>query len=145
LTISQKTLYLLWLKQGKYKYLNKANIKKVLLSILFIIAALIFYSSAIWSEKFIKKLKLWIVVVFFTGFLCDLTGTSIMSIKATKTNLNIHTICGFSALVIMFLHLLWAILALKRRGKAQELFSRFSVYAWAVWLAAFITGIPKRL
>ena len=68
-----------------------------------------------------------------------------MSIKATKTNLNIHTVCGFAALIIMFLHLIWAILALIKRGKAQELFSRFSVYAWAVWLVAFITGIPKRL
>lgn len=108
-------------------------------------AALIFYSSAIWSERFVKKLKLWMVVVFLTGFLCDLTGTSIMSIKAAKINLNIHFICGFSALVIMFLHLIWAILALIKRGKAQELFSRFSVYAWAIWLLAFITGIPKRL
>ena len=117
----------------------------MLLSILFIMAALIFYSSAIWSERFVKKLKLWMVVVFLTGFLCDLTGTSIMSIKAAKINLNIHSICGFSALVIMFLHLIWAILALIKGGKAQELFSRFSVYAWAVWLVAFITGIPKRL
>jgi uncharacterized repeat protein (TIGR03987 family) len=108
-------------------------------------AALIFYSSAIWSERFVKKLKLWMVIVFLTGFLCDLTGTSIMSIKTAKINLNIHSICGFSALVIMFLHLIWAILALIKGGKAQELFSRFSVYAWAVWLVAFITGIPKRL
>lgn len=84
------------------------------------------------------------VIVFITGFLCDLSGTTMMYIKAGKIILNVHGGSGLAALLIMFLHLIWAILALKKRGKALELFSRFSVYAWGIWLIAFITGIPKR-
>jgi len=116
----------------------------LLFATLLIILALFSYSTAIWSERFVKKLKVWMVVVFLTGFLCDLTGTSIMYIETGKIYFNIHGVSGMTALLIMFLHLIWAILALKRGGKAQELFSRFSVYAWAVWLVAFISGIPKR-
>ncbi len=116
----------------------------MLIAVTLITAALFSYSTAIWSEKFVKKLKLWMVVVFISGFLCDLSGTSMMYIEAGKINFNIHGLSGMTALVIMFLHLVWAILALKKRGKAQELYSRFSVYAWGVWLIAFITGIPKK-
>ncbi|MDH4223148.1 MAG: HsmA family protein [candidate division Zixibacteria bacterium] len=116
----------------------------MLFAALLIVAALVLYSTAIWSEKFVKKLKQWMLVLFISGFLCDLTGTSMMYIKARKIILNIHGGAGLAALVIMFLHLVWAILALKKGGKAQELFSRFSVYAWGVWLIAFFTGIPKR-
>ncbi len=106
-------------------------------------AALTLYSIAIWSEKFVKKLEPWMVIVFITAFVCDFSGTSIMWFISTSNTLNIHAICGYSGLVIMLLHLLWAIVALKRRGRAQALFSRYSVYAWATWMAAFITGVPK--
>jgi uncharacterized repeat protein (TIGR03987 family) len=116
----------------------------LLFAALLIFTAFLLYSTAIWSERFIKRLKLWMVIVFITGFLCDLTGTTMMYIKAGKIIFNIHGGSGLAALLIMFLHLIWAILALKKRGKAQELFSRFSVYAWGVWLMAFLTGIPKR-
>ena len=116
----------------------------MLFAVILIMAALLLYSTAIWSEKFVKKLKLWMVVIFITGFLCDLTGTTMMYISAGKIIFNIHGGAGLAALLIMFLHLIWAILALSKRGKAQELFSRYSVYAWGVWLIAFISGIPKR-
>ncbi len=112
-------------------------------AVVFIIAALTLYSIAIWSEKIIKSLGLWMVLVFTTGFLCDLTGTTIMWLNANSDTINTHGACGYAALIIMLLHLIWAILALWRRGRSEKLFHRFSVYAWGVWLVAFYTGIPK--
>lgn len=112
-------------------------------ALIFIVVALILYSTAIWSEKIVKSLKLWMVLVFSTGFLCDLTGTTVMWLNATSDTLNIHSACGCAALIIMLLHLIWAIIAFRQRGEAEKLFHRFSVYAWIIWLIAFYTGIPK--
>ncbi len=116
----------------------------MLISIIFIIVALILYTLAIWSERIKKKLKPWMVYVFSSGFFCDLIGTSIMFFKAEhKFPYNIHTFCGYAALLIMFLHLIWALLAILKHGKCEEYFTRFSRMAWLIWLLAFLTGIPR--
>lgn len=113
-------------------------------SICFISLALLGYSTAIWSEKFAKRLKTWMIAVFALAFSCDLVGTSIMFyLSPTKFSFAAHSLCGYGALFIMSLHLIWAIVSLKARGKSEIYFHRFSIYAWIVWLAAFITGIPK--
>jgi len=113
-------------------------------AVVFIVSALVLYSTAIWSERIANGLKLWMVSIFTLGFLCDLVGTTIMRLKAAKIVLNAHSICGYSALIIMFLHLIWTILAIIKHGRSEELFSRFSIYAWTIWLIAFLTGIPKK-
>lgn len=112
-------------------------------AVTFIMLALILYSTAIWSERLKKGLRLWMVIVFLSGFLCDLTGTTLMRVIAGKTVLNTHAISGYTALIIMLLHLIWAILAITKRGRAQALFTRFSIYAWCIWMIAFILGVPK--
>lgn len=113
----------------------------MLTEVVLIIMALVLYSVAIWSEKLKKQgLLLWMVIVFGLGFACDLVGTSSMVIKARSLDLNFHGACGYAALVIMGLHFLWALIAIIKHGQAQKLFSRYSVYAWFVWLGAFISG-----
>ena len=112
-------------------------------SIIFISLALILYTVAIWSEKLKKELKPWMIGIFVIAFTCDLLGTGIMSILAGKHNFNLHILCGRSALVIMFLHLCWALIAFYKHGQCQKLFHRFSIYAWLIWLFAFFSGIPK--
>ena len=56
----------------------------VLVGIIFINLALVFYTIAIWWEKFVGHIKVSMVVLFSLGFLSDLIGTSIMFIKATE-------------------------------------------------------------
>lgn len=113
------------------------------LGLICIIAAGIFYTTAIWAERLAKKLMRWMVLLLGTGFLCDLIGTNAMRLATKAHMLNFHTVGGYSALVIMGLHLVWAIFAIYEYKKAQELFRRFSLYAWVLWLAAFLTGVPK--
>jgi len=116
----------------------------LLTAIVFIILALILYSLSIWSERLSRKLKLWMVIVFSSAFTCDLTGTSMMFFRATeKFQANIHSCCGYAALIIMGLHLVWGIYSLRSRGRAEIYFHRFSIFAWMIWLAAFISGVPK--
>jgi uncharacterized repeat protein (TIGR03987 family) len=116
----------------------------ITVAVIFIISALVCYTTAIWSERFAGKLKPWMVRVFTTGFACDIIGTSIMFVSAShRFAFNPHTILGYVALLIMFLHLIWARRAISRGGQSQIYFTRFSWVAWLGWLAAFVTGIPR--
>lgn len=112
-------------------------------SICFISLALILYSLSIWSERIKHQLHKWMIITFIIGFGCDLIGTSIMGWHAHGLKLNFHTICGYLALIIMGLHLAWAIRAFKNKGNCAQLFNHFSIYAWFVWLLALFSGIPK--
>lgn len=112
-------------------------------AIIFISAALFLYTPSIWSERIKKHLLFWMVAVFIAAFSCDLIGTSMMFFQAEdKFQPNAHTICGYSALLIMGLHLLWALAATKHQGLYEIYFHRFSIVAWFIWLAAFFSGIP---
>jgi hypothetical protein len=69
------------------------------LAITFISLALGLYSLAILSERFSKKLKLWMIIAFITAFSCDLVGTSLMFFRAVnKFQLSFHSSCGYAAL-----------------------------------------------
>ena len=109
----------------------------------FIVTALVLYTTAIWSERFSHRLMPWMVVVFSCGLACDLTGTTMMALVAKSHSLHVHTVAGYAALLIMLIHLLWAIKALKNK-KYEQLFTRFSVFAWGVWLVAFLSGAILR-
>jgi len=113
----------------------------MIIGIIFISLALVFYTTAIWSERYVKQLKKWMLVVFSAGFLSDLIGTSIMFFNATERfSLSIHTFSGYSALLIMLLHLIWAFLAINKIGNYEKYFTKFSIIAWVIWLIAFTSG-----
>lgn len=114
------------------------------ISVACMVAALILYTLAVWSEWAAKKLTPWMVSAFLAGFTSDLLGTSYMIARAIpKSSISVHAFFGCAALLIMFLHALWALFALAERGRAEEYFTRFSRFAWALWVVAFVTGIPK--
>ena len=113
-----------------------------------IIAALLFYSIAVWSEKFGSRLKWWHLFFFYLGFIADTTGTSYMAKLANGFHLKPHTLTGLSALIIMFVHTLWATWVLLRQNeKALITFHKYSIAAWLIWLIPFVSGmvmsIPK--
>jgi len=113
-------------------------------AIVFISLALLLYSLSIWSEKIKKGLKPWMVKFFISAFTCDLIGTSLMFCQsAVKFQLNTHSSWGYAALIIMGLHLSWALIALKYHGRAEKYFHRFSLLAWFIWLIAFGSGVPR--
>lgn len=113
----------------------------MLIGIIFITLALIFYTTAIWSERYVKQLKKWMLVVFSAGFISDLIGTSIMFFNATdRFSISVHTVSGYSALLIMLLHLIWAFLAINKIGNYEKYFTKFSLIAWLIWILAFGSG-----
>lgn len=109
-----------------------------------IFTALTGYTLAIWSERIKKHLQAWMVKLFIFAFLCDILGTSLMFSMATKKfDLSWHSFCGYFALGVMGLHLIWALISLSRHGRSEYYFHRFSIFAWLGWLAAFISGLPR--
>jgi len=63
-------------------------------------------------------------------------------VHSQKIACNTHSLCGFTALFIMVIHLYWAIMSFKNKGEMEKTFHRFSPYAWLVWIFTFSTGIP---
>lgn len=113
-------------------------------AIVTISSALICYSIGVWGERLQKLLKGWHVLFFLFGFIFDITGTSLMTHIAIVTGKHneVHAITGIIAVVLMFIHVLWALWTyFKGSEKAKEHFNRFSIVVWCVWLIPYFVGM----
>ena len=114
---------------------------QLIISTILITLALVFYSIGVWSERLAGRLKGWHLVFFWGGLVFDTTGTGIMFEIAGGLGFDIHGITGVIAIVLMFIHAIWASVVLVRKGeKAITSFHRFSVIVWAIWLIPYFTG-----
>ncbi|MBW7931572.1 MAG: TIGR03987 family protein [Gammaproteobacteria bacterium] len=117
------------------------------LSVIFIVAALLLYTLAVWAERLAGRLRAWHLIVFWLGLLADGTGTWLMVLIARATNQPpglvsaVHAITGALALLLMLSHCSWATVVLWQRDEvALRNFHRFSTLAWSVWLVPFFIG-----
>jgi uncharacterized repeat protein (TIGR03987 family) len=111
------------------------------LAVILICAALVLYTTAIFSERIKGKLERWMLVMFFHGFIADIVGTFLMAyFRSCGRSLSLHIFFGILALVIMATHLFWACRVFEGSESSQKLFHKHSWKAWLVWMAAFITG-----
>lgn len=115
----------------------------LIIAIIFIILALVFYTIGVFGEKKKGELTLFHTVLFWLGFVCDTVGTNIMSnIAGGGFSFNIHSITGLLALLLMGLHAIWAtIIIIKKDNKAKRIFHKFSIFVWIIWLVPYILGI----
>ncbi len=114
------------------------------LPIIFISIAAVFYTVVIFSEKIKGRLELWMILLFLFAFIFDALGTLQMAAISTNflqdaTFLILHSLLGVAVLIIMLVHLLIAVLVFVFE-EYQYYFSMFSVYAWLLWMVAFLTG-----
>lgn len=112
-------------------------------AIIFINLALVLYTVGVWAEKLQKRLKVWHVVVFWGGLICDTIGTGAMgSIAGGMFQFNFHGVTGVTAILLMLLHATWAtIVMVKNDEKMKVKFHKFSIVVWAIWLIPMISGI----
>lgn len=123
---------------------NQVDIHYLTAAICVITSALIFYSIGVWGERLQRKLKLWHVLFFLLGLLADTVGTGLMEHIARLTNLHdeVHTVTGVTAILLMFVHAMWAIWTYTKGSlKAKEHFNRFSIVVWIIWLIPYCLGI----
>lgn len=109
-------------------------------TILFTIA-LVLYTIAIWSERLSQQLKPWHVVVFFLGVVADVLATWITVKFVGAIVFTPHAIFGFSSLLLMSLHFIWALIVLvKKQPSRLNLFHKFGLFVWSLWIISYLTG-----
>lgn len=121
---------------------------KLIMAIIAITLALVFYTIGVFSERKAKVLKKSHVIIFFLGLICDTTGTFLMSQIAksgvsqiSSTTQMIHGVTGTIAILLMLFHALWAAWVLYKDDKEKQIvFHKFSIFVWCVWLIPYIIG-----
>src|SRR5512139_2879314 len=114
---------------------------QMLASVILITLALVFYTIGVWSERLAGRLKAWHLVFFWAGFACDTLGTGIMMEMSGADIFNVHGLTGVLAILLMFIHAVWASVVLARRNeKAIVNFHKFSVVVWLIWLIPYLNG-----
>ena len=100
--------------------------------------ALVFYTIGVWGERIQGSLKLWHLVFFWLGFICDTWGTGMMFEMAGGMTFDVHGLTGLLAIVLMFIHALWATIVLIRKDEHWiKNFHKFSVVVWLIWLVPY--------
>jgi uncharacterized repeat protein (TIGR03987 family) len=115
---------------------------QLILAVVTIVSALVFYTIGVWSEKFAGRLKPWHLLLFWIGFVFDTTGTTLMVTMAGKMDFDVHGITGVLAIILMLSHAVWAtIVLITRKQKLIQNFHKFSLFVWLIWLIPFFTGM----
>lgn len=103
-------------------------------------AALLFYTVGVWAERFQGRLKLWHLVLFVFGLVFDTWGTGMMFDYVGGMTFDVHGISGLLAIILMFVHALWAAVVLFRKNEDMiSKFHRFSILVWVVWLIPYFS------
>jgi uncharacterized repeat protein (TIGR03987 family) len=108
------------------------------ISTIVITLALVFYSIGVWSERFAGRLLPWHLAFFWLGFIFDTWGTGMMIEMAGGLTSDLHGLTGLTAIVLMFIHAVWATLVMIRKD-VQWIYSfhKFSVAVWGIWLIPY--------
>ena len=137
-------MYLGALNEG-YFYCEGRNVQMELtFGMVFITAALISYTIAVWGEQITKELKPSFVVLFCVGVFCDTTGTLLMTLIDSSPlgfyETLFHIITGASAILLMLIHAIWAIKVLTKKDEISAArFHRFSKFVWLFWLIPYLS------
>jgi uncharacterized repeat protein (TIGR03987 family) len=123
--------------------------KLLILAIIAISLALVFYTSGVWAERKSSTLKKWHVVTFWIGLTCDTTGTLLMeritksgTVHISDLSAAIHGVSGLTAIVLMIFHAVWATRVLiKDDEQKKQAFHRFSLIVWLIWLIPYFVGM----
>ena len=126
------------------------------LAIVLISLAMAFYTLGVWAERRSGQLHWWHVAAFASGLAADIGGTTVMSMIANSGGptgveqnpalTQIMAFTGFLALILMALHLAWAVVVMLRdRIDEKRFFHRFSILVWAIWLVPYFTGMAAAM
>ena len=109
-------------------------------AIIIINLALLFYSIGVWSERIQGRLKVWHTVLFWFGLVCDTWGTGLMFEFVGGMSYDIHGFSGVLAIVLMFIHAIWATFVLVRKDERMIAnFHKFSIAVWFIWLIPYLS------
>jgi uncharacterized repeat protein (TIGR03987 family) len=100
----------------------------------------VFYTIGVWSERINGRLKLWHLVFFYLGLVCDTLGTGMMFSFVGGMSFDFHGMTGLLAIILMLVHAAWATLVLVRKDANWiTRFHTFSIVVWCVWLVPYLS------
>jgi hypothetical protein len=108
-----------------------------------VILALIFYSLFIRREYKTRLISSRLLLLLCLGLFFDVTATAFMIIGSLKSPFTLHGFIGYSALTVMLIDtvLMWRLrLRLGKNATIPVLLHKYSIYAYAWWVVAFISG-----
>jgi TIGR03987 family protein len=114
----------------------------LIIAIVFISVAGLFYTLAVLAEKSQNILKWWHVVAFWLGLVCDTIGTTAMREIAGRFYSDFHGLTGLVAILLMFIHTIWATWVLHSNNNHLKInFHKLSIFVWLIWLIPMISGV----
>lgn len=124
-------------------------------AVVVITLALVFYTIGVWAERVQRTLHWWHAAFFALGLAADTTGTLLMTGIAASRRADgvapgpLDTVMAFSgtaAILLMAVHLLWAVIVLLRgHDNEKHVFHRFSIAVWAIWLVPYAAGAASAM
>ena len=119
----------------------------LVVSIILISIALIFYTISILHEFIRKKLLPWHSIMFCIGFSFDMASTIIMyKLSGSKIKMGFHYIFGDIALFLMLINAIGSIIILNKKSKSLlTQFYKFSFFAWIIWVISYILGATMHM
>ena len=114
----------------------------LILAIISITLALVFYTIGVWSENKAGVLKKQHLYMFYLGLIFDTLGTTLMSKIAGEFSFNLHAITGMLAIVLMLIHAIWGTYVFNSNNEhLKEKFHKFSIIVWGIWLIPYFIGM----
>jgi uncharacterized repeat protein (TIGR03987 family) len=115
-------------------------------AVIMINVALLFYSIGVWSERIQGRLKIWHTAFFWLGLVCDTWGTGMMFNYVGGLSYDVHGISGLLAIILMFIHAIWATIVLVRKDEKMIVnFHKFSIFVWLVWLIPYSSPMMVKM
>lgn len=114
----------------------------IIVAVISITAALIFYSVAVWQNWLKKRLEPRHLVLLYLGLFCDVSATAMMKSSVTKVTYDLHTISGYTALALMVIVTIVGTYGLyQHNSRVLNSFHKFSLPIWFIWIASWLTGV----
>lgn len=114
------------------------NMGMVIFAAIIISLALVFYTIGVFAERRSGTLRPKHLAFFWTGFVFDTAGTTIMSMVAGETGgagSPLHAITGVLALSLMLFHAVWATVVVFAATSVRANFHRLSIGVWCSGLS----------
>jgi uncharacterized repeat protein (TIGR03987 family) len=121
---------------------ERAMTTVILIAVISIVAALLFYSVAVWWNWLNKRLKPRHLVLFYLGLTCDILATALMRSSVPEITYDLHTIVGLTALGLMLMVTVSGTYAVYRNSDpVLNNFHKVGMPIWFFWVVSWLTGV----
>ncbi len=116
---------------------------EVFIGLILFTFALLVYSIATWAGVLSGSLKKWHLILFWIGFVADVSGTIIIGSMYNGFVMNTHSYLGAIALIAILAQNIAATKILQ--GGNEKWIANFpkkiSLPIWVIWMASYIAGL----